>query len=436
MLRITIAALLSLGWFVSAKAADPPAKDKGRPPPFAELVKGLKDSDRENRFKAAEALRTHYKDKLLDALPQILGALGEELDRPRSCPNQGRTVYLEQSLWKIAYEAGPGRVKILREGIHHSDPRVRAAAFRAWLRPANEGTVQEREDQDDLLVIIRGGLKDENPLVRGQAAFALDAFRAAPPKMAEEALSLLAATLEDRANPREGVRSPAYHAAWILARFKTRAIAAIPSLAKAAARNDAQEDHIGMSCMALQGIAQADPKAAEDVVKIFQPLLADKRRPDVLRASAVQGVTGIGPAARWVVHDLVSILEESCISMELRAAIYTALITMGPRAAPVVPALANRLERKIAEREFVTFAVPFLQLLTGIKCPGAQLAYRLTCQVDRSFLEKEQVSICSTFKAIGPPAASAASVLRPWMETLRDPALAREVAETLAAMRE
>jgi HEAT repeat protein len=418
-LALAIAFLSPATGAVAAELAPAP---QGPILPLAEYARWLDDSDREKRLAAAEAIRDHYKGKALDALPQLLKALGEELDRPDVIipltPSEGRTLHLGQTLRQAAYGAGPGRLKVLRESTRHSDPQVRAAAYRAWLKPVNfEANIAE--DRAELLAAIRHGLKDKSPLVRGQAASALRAFWDAPPKMAEEAVSLMAAALDDRAKPREGVRSPAVEAAGMLSWFGARAKPAIPSLAKAAATDD--ERLVRAACSTLNLIAKVDETVAEDVVKILRPLFTDKKRPDGLRLYAVSGLPSTSPAVRWVIQDLVDVLEEPGAPVGLRRTVISVLERSGPRAAPAVSALIDRLEKTTAELEQMA---PLRQKPWLIQALGP--CFRVYINF-RGFVDwplgAEQSTTLDALKAIGPAAAPAVERLEKWMEKQQDPML-------------
>jgi hypothetical protein len=115
-----------------------------------------------------------------------LEALGEELDRPESHPGpvtlaEARTAYLGTTLRQAADGAGPGRVKGIRASTRHKNPRVRAAAFHLWLGVAYDKGAGV--DRNEYQAAVRHGLKDDSPLLRGQAAVALHAFRDWPPDL-------------------------------------------------------------------------------------------------------------------------------------------------------------------------------------------------------------------------------------------------------------
>jgi HEAT repeat protein len=348
---VILAAMIALLSHANGARADEPVPaSRGPILPLAEYASRLKDPDRQKRLAAAEAIRDHYKGKSLKVLPQILTALGEVLDQLRDEPTAEQSVlnHTEAALRQAAYEASAGRLKVIRESTRHPDPRVRAAAFRAWLKPVNR-EANMAEDRGDLLAAIRRGLKDDSPLVRAQAAYALAGLWDAPPEMVGEAVSLLAATLEDREKPHDGADSPAFEAAGMLSWFGAKAKPAVPALGKAATAGDARL--AWMSITALHAIAKADESVAEEVVRVFRSTFTDKRRPESVRVDAIRKLIGIGPVARWAAPDLADLLDDPKTSPRLQSAAVAAFGSMGPRTAPAVPALVRALERSAARWE-------------------------------------------------------------------------------------
>lgn len=441
----TIVMGLVLAFAGTAEATDSPK-------PLAELAKQLRNPDREKRLVAVEAIRDHYKGKSLDALPQLLLALGEELNRPHGL-DTGQVIYLESTLWQTVDMVGAGRLKVIRESTRHTDPLIRAAAFRAWMGAAFDKDTELA--RDEFLAIVRQGLKDDSALVRGQAVTALHAFRDWPPSyvaqpgfkdapaaVRAEVVSLLIAALDDHAKKYKGdAHSPATQAVLVLNNFQAEAKPAIPALTKMAAVNDIK-DYVRGTCETLKTIAVADPDTAEEIVKTLQPLLADKTRSNILRACAVSGVIGVGPAARWVASDLADILEEPGANYTLRNTTYTALYNMGPRAAPAVPTLIRLLERGAqlerrqkalaAHRALGSSAVWqkdwdwFVQVVDDRRRVNAPPGTRTHIPFAFDYhmadaIAGEQSWALGTLGAIGPAAASAADPIEKWMDQTDDP---------------
>jgi hypothetical protein len=459
--------VLALAFVGAARAAD-------QPKPLAELAKDLRDSDREKRLIAVEAIRDHHKDKVLDVLPQLIETLGDELNLTSTERSGGRAYLLTQTIWATADLAGPERMKVIRESVRHENPKVRAAAYRLWLCGAYDKAT--KIEPDEILAAARKGLKDESPLVRSQAigllnAFvdrhpfaATPAFRNASPKQVEAILALLIETLEDRVIPRKGVAnlhylnqvpSAAEEAAVVLQCFQARAKPAIPALAKAAALGDEDIHVVGASCRALNAIAAADPDAAEEIVKLFRPLITDKTRSNRLRGSAVYAVNKIGPAARWVASDLADILEEPGANAYFRSVAYTSLANMGSRAAPAVPTLIRLLERATnlrkqqqnvpAHRALGSSAVWlkdwdwYVHTVDSLRHnntpPGERghvpfaFDYWMTDTIAR-----EQWGILRLFETIGPAAALAVDPIERWLKGIEDDELHRKAFSALRAI--
>ena len=380
-----------LASLIVAGPADPPPEPVQ---PLAEYARRLKDPDREKRLVAAEAIRDHYKGKSIDVLPQMMEVLGEDLDRPRQ-PNQGRTYLLDQTLCQMASGTGDGWLKVVQMGTCHASPRIRAAAFRMWWYGLHDQAADV--ERDELLAAVRKGLKDDSPLVRGQAAVALRAFWNAPPRVVETVIPLLIATLNDRVQPRKGVSSPAAHAVAVLPGFKAQAKSAISALGRAADSQTDEAHLIGGACTALRLIAQSDPAAAEDVVAILRPLIGNKQRSGIVRGNAIAGLVGIGPAARKAIPELTGVLEDPIIPPERRYTVYTILTELGPRAEPAVPTLIRRLIH--------------------------------------SADETEHMCICVIFRTMGPAAGLAERPLEQWMNNIDKPILKRYANDALAAIR-
>jgi HEAT repeat protein len=384
---------------------------------------------------AAEAIRDHYKGKSREILPQILAALGETLDQPHngSLVHQSLVNRTEVALWHAVFNAGPGWMKVIRESTRHSDPHVRAAAFRAWLKPTNrEANMAER--RDELLVAIRRGLKDDSPLVRGQAAYALKAFWDAPPRMAEEAVSLLAAALDDQAKPRDGVESPAFEAAGPLTWFRVKAKPVFHAIVKAIEK--ARDTSLAFRlCMVLAVVAKSDPTTAEDAIKVFRSVFTNKQRPVAVREGAIRRLLGIGPAARSAIPDLIDLLDDHKTSRDLQSAALTVLADQGPRSAAAVPTLAKMLERSSVQWERLQAVADLIRLVLRIfrvegrvvAVPVSRFAPRGRVILGPQLLlrevawrsEAEQGGILDTLKAIGPAAAPAIEPLKRYWDKVR-----------------
>ena len=447
-IRYSSSALLILfALMPTAAALEPPEKDKPVRP-LAELARDLKDPDLEKRCEAAEAIRKHYTGKTLEVMPQILVVLGEVLDQPRDCPVPELSLLsqMEYTLWVAAYGSGVSWMKLIRESTQHPDARIRAAAFRVWLKPVNR-EANLAEDRDELLVSIRRGIKDDSPLVRGQAAFALRAFWDAPPEMSKVALSLLVAALDDRVKSRKGVDCPAFNAASALTWFQAKANVAVSALGKAANTDDTRLTWQAIST--LNTIAKADGMVAGDVVNIYRALFTDKRLIESSREDAIRNTSGIGPASSLAIADFVDLLNDPALSVQLKSAVVFALAKMGLGAAPAVPALIERLECSVTHWEQLQLVYGVLTMtskiltVSGFVVPksvskfvrGGQITirtglfmYEFECK-----LEADQGYILLALKELGPIAAAAIEPLKRYRDKIRGHIILEDKADNALA---
>ncbi|HET6572898.1 MAG TPA: hypothetical protein VFG68_04795 [Fimbriiglobus sp.] len=439
LLGIALAFPLALGCVVLLTAhgicADPLAGKKGPPKPLAEMAKDLRDPDRDKRLLAVEAIQKHYKDKSLEVLPQLIEALGDELDRPEPVYVQGsRAHMLKGALWDAVQATGSGRVKVAKQSTRHTSSRVRAAGYWVWGSAALDQNV--RVDRNELLTAIRRGMKDESPLVRSQAVWALHGIRGAPPAVIDEVVKLAVAALDDWVQPCEGRwdgSCPAVSAAGVLTAFGAKAKPAFGALVKATEKHR-DTNFTFYLCTALAQVANGDPTLSEEAVKVFRAVFNDKQRPASVRESAIRRLIGMGAAARWAIPDLVDFLEHPKTSVDIRLAAIAALTSMGPRAAPAVPVLIDRLEKTTVEWEQLSFA-PLRKRPWMIQSLGIHFGpwFDYEANVIRP-LHAEQSQILHALKAIGPAAAHAAKRLERWMENHLDEIMQKQAYETLVVI--
>jgi len=409
--------ILVLAFARSTEAADPPK-------PLAELVKDLRDPDRIVRLRAVEAIREHHYDKILEVLPQLIEALGDDLVRSPLDRKPGEYL-LQQTIWQTANLGPVERVKVASELTKHRDPQIRAGAFVVWWAAAESG---DKVDLADLLAAVRRGVKDENSLVRAQATMSLRAFWKAPAKEAEAAIALLTAALEDRESQREDIPSPAMEAALALINFKAKARPAIPALGKVAALNHNRGRVVWFACQALNAIATSDAAAAEEIVKLLKPLITDKTRSNEVRTCAVNGVWNVGEAVR-LVGDLAAILEEPGADDNLRSVAYHVLGRMGPQAAPAVPTLVRLLDRGArnlraqravdAHRALGSSAVWLRDWDWFAKTVESNRGDNKSRMFDRlmaNSVQREQFAALTVLSQIGPAAGEAVGAIEKWIE--------------------
>src|SRR5262245_39291231 len=102
-----------------------------QPKPLAELAKDLRDPDRTKRLRAVEAIRDHHYDKILEVLPRLIEALGDDLVRSPLDRKPGEYL-LQQTIWQTANLGPVERIKVASELTKHRDPQTRAGAFVVW----------------------------------------------------------------------------------------------------------------------------------------------------------------------------------------------------------------------------------------------------------------------------------------------------------------
>ncbi len=432
---LTIPTLL-LTLAVAGFGADPLAAKKDPPKPLADLARDLRDPDRSKRLAAAEAIRDHYKGKSLDALPQVIGTLGDYLDQPQML----RDSRLYSAIRDIVTDAGPGLVKAAEESTCHTEARVRAAGFLIWTWYMVSGKADDpsaKVKPATVLAAVRRGMKDESPLVRSHAILALHGVKDAPPAEIDEAVKLLVMAFDDWVPPREGRTNednPAITAALTLVAYGAKAKPAFGALVVTIGK-DRDTTLAAYLCMAVAEIAKGDPKIIDEAVKVFRSVFTDKQRPGTVRESAIRGLAKIGttPAVRWAIPDLVDLLEDPQTSVMVRLAAATAFESMGPRAAPAVPALMDRLEKTTAEWEQFCFA-PLRKDPWMIGALGLHFPPWINYEDVVRRLWGEQSGILAALKAIGPAAAPVAERLEKWMEKHKDPRLREQVHAALRAI--
>jgi hypothetical protein len=390
-----------------AATADDPAEKKPVPP-LADLIKVLKDGTRGEQEEAARTIRDHYKDKCLDAIPQMVASLGRELNFPSGQPNDPpNSCDLAHSLGQASHWAGPKRFKTLFEMTTDKDPLIRAGAFRMlwagsehYLRKQSEWADAKSElDLGELLKACERGATDEDPLVRGQVMITMRAFQEADEKLSKPAAELLAKALEDReVKETYHNHSAAYHAAGTLMGGKVDGKliefrggkVAFDALLKTAESDDFLLARA--SAWALGRMASTDEKLAVVALKLFRRQLTDPKASDRVRMIALGGIGELGKYAEPAVAEVAALLNLPKLSVDLRRAVFETLYELGPTSAPAVPTLLARL--------------------------------------DSATDWKEQYSVLNTVSVIGPAARDAAKAIEKWAD--KNPDLTESVRKMVA----
>lgn len=364
-------------------------------PPLSELIQKLKDPDRMKQEEAAEQIYAHYKSEALKAIPAVIESLGHELSRTPGNPT-GRACLLLNVLPKLAAEVGQERIKLAFAATEHKDPFVRAGALCLLYRATEEKAV--RVDLPELLVAVRRGAKDDDPLVRAQAIQTCRAFQDAEQKLVDQVIPMLIEALGDMAELKKSVLiSPAHQAATALHGYKSRAMPAMKALMRTALDERSDMLTVRECCLVLSLMVKDDKKAAEKVLDGLRPLLFDKKRPTYHRSNTLSQISFMGPNAEKVLPDLIAIVQDDNST----------------------PALCWSA----------------CQVIKGIGPPAKEAVLPLIARLQRSKDSDEHLGLLGTLGGIGPAANDTIQAIEKWVETIQDERVKRTAARVLKSIR-
>ncbi len=401
--RLALTGFVALAFTGGFFAADPPKTDR-YVAPLKTLIEMLQEDDAGEQHTAAKRIRDFCPgDQALEALPDLVAAMGRDLVRPSDKSRNGYDV--SRMIADAVQTAGPKRIKTLFELTADKDPLVRAGAFRLLFVESDYfqksyGTAKEKSKLDltDLLKAVRQGVKDKSPQVRKQALTALLALQSTDDKLKAESVQVLLGSLDDREEiPEQPREVPALYAAVALKQYGEAARPAFDPLVAAIHLKDAR--YLGSCCGALGNIAKTDTKLTEKALSIFRELLSNSKHDWDVRRCGIGGLAALGRAAMPAVGDLSLTLTEKDIPIQQRYFVYQVLRELGPTSAASVPAILVRLE-KTADRA-------------------------------------EQGWILATLTAIGPAAGDAVKPLEEWAKKVpeSDKATHKAVVATLARIK-
>jgi HEAT repeat protein len=363
---------------------------RGVVPALSEL---LKDPDKENRWWAAIALES-IGPPAKEAIPALLQAMegGEQILWERHAPD-------------ALVSIGPSAIAPLTKAIkENKSATVRAGAAHALGVLANENR--------DCVATLLEAMKDEDPLVRRQVAWGLQAVRPA----SNDILRALVQLLEDKD---EKVCEDA--AAWLATQADKRPWGGkadmgpfVPQLLKAAESlkgaprayvlralgsvgakdpkvlptlierlKDSDDIVVGQT---LDGLRQYGP-GAESAAAALAELLKTRGPPNMANGGSIQenvaqALAVLGPkAAKDALPVLMDTLrDKKSKDLRFRAEVAIALGAMGPAAKDAVPVLADELKSldKNQDNQAGFYRECLLQALLGLGDDGAAVVLGLT----------------------------------------------------------
>jgi HEAT repeat protein len=308
-------------------------------------AKGLKDNDREGRYRALMFLQ-HLGPKAAPAAAALVEALAD--------PDEKISYGAAEALVWIGRPALPA----VLEALDHKRENVRAHAVVVLGRIKAEWQIPP-EDAKPIVPRMLAALRDDSALVRRRAALSAGNFA----DTSEEIVAGLIRALDDkdvRPNLTEfSVAEAAMRSFWWQGRFAKPAVPALLEKVKAEDKRYRE-----MAAAALGSIAAADRTVVPVILPQLLSLLQDKQNPEnrLVPACAFHWMRG---EAKPAVPALVEALKakdvaDPKLAKRIRMSIIGSLERIGPSAEAAVPALVTVLEdesRDIDERKDVARAL-------------------------------------------------------------------------------
>jgi HEAT repeat protein len=344
-------------------------------------AKGLKDKDREVRYRALMFLQ-HLGPKAAPAVPELVEALGDSDERIQR--------EAELTLMWIGRPILPAVLPLLED----KRPHIRAHALFLVGQVAPRGT--DRQETRGIALKVLRALHDDSVQVRRQAAWVAGHFG----KDCEEVIAALIEALKVKdVTGTDNVSNVPRNAADALGRLGPFAKPAVPALMES---SKADDNYLRWAAFdALGRIAAQEPSVQPTLIPWLIDILKEEKQGSQ-RARAAHALGVIGPPAKDAVSALRSALhfednQDLKTAEWIRISATTALGKIGPAAEAAVPDLITALkkDKKLAATERSTAAEAL-----GEIGPAAKAAIPTLTEIAKDSLDSAQQTAARALERI------------------------------------